>query len=48
MESLSFYSLNCRGLNSTEKEQITDINADIILLQDTYFSEKYENNYNAR
>ena len=53
MESLSFYSLNCRGLNSTEKRTklftwFTDINADIILLQETHFIEKYENNYNAR
>ena len=38
MESLSFYSLNCRGLNSTEKRTklftwFTDINADIILFK---------------
>ena len=49
MESLSIYSLNCRGLNSTERRTklftwFADINADIILLQESHFIEKYKNN----
>ena len=53
MGSLSFCTLYCRGLNSTEKifklfTWVSDINADIILLQETHFIAKYENNYNAR
>lgn len=53
MEFLNISSLNCRGLKSLEKRTklytwLNDIDADIILLQETHFIEKHEFKYNTR
>jgi exonuclease III len=53
MNKLQFISINCRGLNTTEKRTklytwLSDCNFDIVLLQETHYIDKNTIAYNAR
>ena len=53
MQKLNCVSVNVRGLNTDEKRiklysWLTDINTDVIFLQETHYVKKYEFKYNTR
>ena len=52
MDKLQVFSINARGLNTSEKrikyDYLRDTNIDIVFLQETHYVEKNEETYNAR